>query len=162
MPTLIGVNPTATITSSEYTTKGVSFGLGDRHTDHIGNEWVFVQASGAITKYDAVLVKPSYLASSLTPALAITPGFIGFAQVAFADTDYGWVMTRGIPVIRVANGCPSNVPLYTTDTAGVLDRLTGSLSQYQVQGVVTDYSVSSSLSFATAGASFPLIRRPQA
>lgn len=161
MTALIGTDPSNTFTSTTLK-QGKAFGLGDRYIDASGNEFVFVLASGVITVYDTVWINSAYTAAAITPALAVTPGAVGFAQTAFADGEYGFVMTRGVPTIRVGASCNANVPLYTSDTAGVLDDSTLSASHYQVQGVILAQSVSASISTGTAVASFPLIRRPQA
>lgn len=152
-------------TTAGTTTDGASavYKLGTVVQASDGSEWVYVQANGAVTIYDTVWVNSAFQAASITPALAITPGRPGFAQNAFTDNDFGWVMLRGRPVIRVFLACAVNVPLYTCNTAGVLDDSTLSLSHYQVIGVVTETSGSTSAaSTSTAIANFPSIRQPQA
>jgi hypothetical protein len=153
---IVGADPTRTFSTL---TDGRSFGLGDRYTDNLGNEYVFVLAGGAITQYDTVHVNSAYSANAITAALAITPGFVGFAQVAFASADYGWVMTRGKPTVRVAASCAKDVALYTTDTAGVLDDATASASHHQIMGTLIT-TTQSTASTVVAVASFPMVRRP--
>lgn len=160
MSTIIGAKLSSSLSAAEATTEGKGFGLGDRHTDHAGNEYVYVEAGAAITIYDTVHVSGAYVANSLTPALALTAGFIGHAQVAFTTGERGWVMTRGKPVIRVALDADSGVPLYTTDTAGVLDDATASSSQRLVLGVQIIATASGTAASAvTAVSSFPMIKR---
>lgn len=115
-----GINYKVTSTVQE-------FGLGDL-------SWVkdglfqYVQASGAITAYDAVKVDNDGQASALTTTISGTePTAVGAAQVAFADNEYGWVFRgfgggsgKGIKV-RVLVSCAQDVKLYTTATAGALD-----------------------------------------
>jgi hypothetical protein len=142
----VGVDFTATPTTA-------GFDLGTRVLGSDGTEWVYVQASGAITQYDAVGIDENYQAAALTKAIADDGHQIGFAQVAFTDNDYGWVATRGSNIsVRVAASCAADVALYTTATAGVLDDT--STSQTNIDGVVAVAAV------ATAGeteviASFP-------
>lgn len=136
------------------------FAVGTQMVGDKGSLWMYVKASGAITIYDCVWINASLAAASITPALAITAGQVGFAQFAFADLEYGWVMLRGKPVVRLTTACAVDVPLYTSNTAGMLSNTTLSLSHYQVEGVVAETSISASLSFATVQATFPQIRRP--
>ena len=109
--------------------------LGQRVSGSDNTEWVFVQANGAITQYDTVGIDEDFQAAALTKAMADDGWMIGFAQVAFADNDYGWVATKGTNIrARGAAACAADVPLYTTSTAGVLDDT--SASQTKIDGVV--------------------------
>lgn len=95
---------------------------------HRDGKFVFVQANGAIDQYAAVKIDNDGQASMLTTAISGTePTAVGVAQVAFADNEYGWVWVgegggsgKGIKV-KVAASCATDVKLYTTATAGVLD-----------------------------------------
>lgn len=123
-----GVDLTATPTSA-----GFDLGTCVPGTDN--TEWVYVQASGAITQYDAVGIDENYQAAALTKAIADAGHQIGFAQVAFADNDYGWVACKGSNIsVRVAVSCAADVALYTTATAGVVDDT--SASQTKLNGAV--------------------------
>lgn len=99
-----------------------------------GQEWVYVQASGAITAYDCVAIDENYQAAAITSTLAKAGYAIGFAQAAFDDDDFGWVAKQGSNIsVRVAASCAPDVQLYTSATAGVLDDTsTGTL----IRGVV--------------------------
>tara|TARA_S200002703_G_C3780738_1_gene240562 strand:+ start:245 stop:697 length:453 start_codon:yes stop_codon:yes gene_type:complete len=113
-----------------------TFGLLDRSCNHLGNEMIYVQASGAIAQYAAVGVDETGQAAELTKAMADDGYHIAFAQVAFADNEYGWVVTRGQDIeCKLAASCAADVALYTTATAGVLDDL--STSQTKIDGVVS-------------------------
>ena len=119
---------TATPTTIEYK-------LGTTATGTDTTKWVYVQASGAITQYDAVGIDENFQAAALTKAIADAGHQIGFAQVAFADNDYGWVALEGTNMsVRVAASCAADVSLYTTGTAGVLDDT--SASQTKISGAV--------------------------
>jgi len=98
-------------------------------------EWVYVQASGAITQYDCVAIDENFQAAAMTKTLADAGHDVGFAQVAFVDNDYGWVACDGANnSVRVAASCAADVSLYTTATAGVLDDT--SASQTKIEGPV--------------------------
>jgi hypothetical protein len=97
-------------------------------------EYAYVHASGAITAGDAVAIDEDWEAAALTKSLADVDHTIGFAQIAFADNDYGWVALNGRSInCRLASACAADVSLFTTGTAGVLDDI--STSQTKIGGV---------------------------
>ncbi|MEC9266715.1 MAG: hypothetical protein VX464_11700 [Pseudomonadota bacterium] len=117
------------------TTTDAKFGLGDKHVDHLGRTWVYVQAAEALTQYDFVGIDEDYAASQLTATEAGDGWFIGVAQVAFSADEYGWIVCQGANGItaRVAASCAADVALYTTATAGVVDDAT---TTTKIDGVV--------------------------
>lgn len=118
-------NPTTTAT----------FSLGEKQTGTDGSEWVYVQASGAITQYNYVCIDENFQAVAGTKALVDVGHTIGFAQAAFEDDEYGWVALKGTNISALlAASCAPDVALYTSSTAGVLDD--SSTSQTKIDGVV--------------------------
>lgn len=106
-------------------TAAANFALGDTTFGADGTCWVYVQASGAITQYDAVAIDEDYQAAALTTALAAAKHLIGFAQVAFADNEYGWVATRGSNInVRVSTSVTADTVLWTSSTAGAVTNAT--------------------------------------
>jgi hypothetical protein len=138
------------------------FALGTEVKDSGGRTWQYVQSNTAITVGDCVHVNSSTVAAAITAALAITPGRIGFAEAtAFTTSTYGWVVVNGPVSVRVAANTNKDVPLYTSDTAGVLDDATASLSHHQIQGVYLVASSGTNVVTRAAGvANYPLVRRP--
>jgi hypothetical protein len=135
MPTLIGVDTSQTIPFSALGTSGKGFGLGDRHVDHAGNEWVFVRASAAITGPGYVVrITPAYQANMLATANGSRGTLVGVAPVAFAVDDCGWVQVKGTCPVRVAASCPANARLNTTTTAGQLNN-DGTAGSFVVEGL---------------------------
>lgn len=127
---VLGVDLTDTPSTND---KGHTLGQRVGGTDN--SEWLFVQAGSAITQYDTVGIDENFLAYPITKAMADDGWQVGFAQVAFAEDDYGWVATKGTNIrARGAAACAADVPLYTTSTAGVLDDT--SASQTKIDGVV--------------------------
>ena len=127
---MLGVDISATPSAND---SGIALGTRVLATD--GQEYLYVLAGSAITQYDCVGVDEKYTANPLTKAIADDGWIIGFAQVAFASGDYGWVATKGSNInSRVAGSCAADVTLYTTATAGVLDDT--STSQTNIDGVV--------------------------
>lgn len=150
----VGALLSAPISAAEFA-QGKAAGLGDRHTDHAGNTWVFVQASAACAIYDVLTIKNGYETTPITAATAKTPMEVGFAQFAFAADDYGWVMTNGRPTINVLVDAAVNVPLYTSGTAGKLDDATTSQA---IRGLVlTDTMTATTSGPCSAVANFPQV-----
>ena len=115
------------------------FKLGTTLDGTDGTTWVYVQASGAITQYNVVAIDEDYQAISATSTLAGAGHKPGFAQVAFADEDYGWVAVRGSNIlVRAASSCAADAKLYVGTTglsAGVVDDASAT-GRVTLQGVV--------------------------
>jgi len=149
MTHLIGTNTTATTATANFPGPK-TFALGQRHTDHLGNTWVYVKASAAFTLGDCVAIKQTYSGSPMTDALSKTVNLVGVAQVAFTLDDRGWVQTSGVfTSLRVAIDCEPAKPLYITGTAGVLDDAT--LSS-MIQGIQITTSATAAGAYAAVGA----------
>ncbi len=128
----VTATPAGTGTSSN---EGNDFAVGTVVTAKDNQEWMKVHAATVITQFDAVGIDENYEASALTKAMADDGWAVGFAQVAFADNDFGWVAIKGSNInVRVAASCAADVSLYTTSTAGVLDDT--SASQTLITGIV--------------------------
>lgn len=114
---------------------GAEFALGTTAQGSDGSIWVYVQAGAAITQYQWVAIDENFQAVKGTKALADAGHAVGFAQIAFADNDMGWVCTHGanISVLTLAS-CAADVQLYTSGTAGSLDDTAA--SQTLIRGVV--------------------------
>lgn len=153
MSTLIGVNTANPTTTAE-------FGLGDRHTDHDGKIWVYVQASANIAQYDVVVYDESYttLAAPVSTSNDARGDKLGVAAVAFTDNEYGWLQIYGPCTLKVLGSCVPNSELTTTGTAGSLDDATTS-SLVVADGIVTT-AASVSAAAAQAGIlNFPAVGR---
>lgn len=116
--------------------RGNQIALGQRVTATDGSNWLYVHAGAAITQYSWVSIDENFEAVMGTKTLADAGYGVGFAQVAFADNDFGWVCVNGPGNInvRVLASCAADVQLYTTSTAGALDDT--SASQTLLRGVV--------------------------
>lgn len=152
----IGANTTNTLTTTD-STGGKLFGLGDRQWDQSGNEFVYVQASGAITGAGYVCyITAAYLAVMVSTSNDAIGNLIGVPAVAFADGDYGWLQTKGVCVVRAAALAAANVRLNSTATAGQLDD-DGSASAMAIDGLVLTTAVGGSAATAAAVISYPII-----
>jgi hypothetical protein len=159
----IGFDPSINTTGTSTAGAGAPDTLGVTRAANDGNTYMFVQASAAITQYSTVWVTTAFQASMVTDTtIGTNPGGrVGFAQTAFAQYEFGYVVVHGNAIrIRFADACAKAVPLYTTATAGVLDDATASASQFQVMGVVIETVSGNTPSNALASCSFPQLRRP--
>lgn len=135
----LGVDFTKKISGT--TTDGVNaeFKLGTCVKGSDGTEWIYVQASGAITQYSCLAIDENFQAAAVTSALAGAGHKPGFAQVAFSDNDIGWVAIRGSNIsVRAASACAADALLYVGTTglsAGVVDDASAS-GRVTLQGVV--------------------------
>ena len=121
-----------------------------------GSTFMYVKASAAILQYDTVWVKITGFAAKITDTLAKTPGHVGFAQVAFAADEYGWVMRTGNPTVRLTSATEKNVALYVNASAGVLS---GATASSEVLGIVAVTSVTTTVGAVACIASFPVVMR---
>jgi hypothetical protein len=159
------VNPIAGLTLDEL--EPTQTNTGAIVTDNLGRRRRLVSSGAAISPCTTLSITSSNVAAQMTPALAIEAALIGFTPVSVSCStsgQYFWAILDGPVTIRVAANCQPDVPLYTTDTAGVLDDLTVSLSQYQVMGVEVDSGSSNSAAGASnlpATANNPLVRHPK-
>lgn len=150
----VGLDLEATPTSAENT-------LGFMCEGNEGTEWVYVKASGAIQAYDAVGIAEDFTAYALTSSLAARSDRIGFAQVAFAAADYGFVALRGSDLkVKCKASALSDAQLWTTASAGKLDDGTAA-SALKVDGIVLQTSAGTAAN-GSAGifckAAFPTLR----
>lgn len=134
--------------------------LGEEVNTDDGGAALFVQAGSDITKSMTLHVTSANSANPLTTALAPQAGRIAFANYAsIATGSYGWVKLRGKVSILAMPACNAAVPLYTTDSAGILDDATATATQYQVGGVILEASAGASTATTSAFAQYPTILR---
>lgn len=123
----IGVSLTAVTTGTTTDGEDAQFTLGLTAQGNEGSEWMYVQAGGAITQYACVLIDEDGQMQEITTTLATEADTsagdrVGFAQVAFADNEFGWVALKGQSLqCLLSASCADHVRLYTTATAGTLD-----------------------------------------
>lgn len=121
MPTLIGVDILNPRSAAEVP-QGQSFGLGDRHVDHTGNEYVFVLAGvGGITANFVATIDEAYGAVMVSTSNDARGDLLGVAFATIAAGSSGWVQVKGVCNVQVAASCAANARLNTTATAGQLD-----------------------------------------
>lgn len=98
------------------------FPLGTIVSASDGAEYMYILADEAIAQYAAVKIDDDIQVSELTTTLSgAEPTQVGIAQIAFADTEYGWIVISGPCTVLAASSCAADVKCYTTATAGVID-----------------------------------------
>ena len=131
--------------------------LLDRGSDTRG-DFMFVQASGAVTAFDAGIISAAGLFVSVTTTTAsTTPKIVGIAQCAAATGEYLWVFIgsgggtgKGIKM-RVAASYVAATKVYTTATAGVLDDSVTAGVITGVIGLTTDSGSGSAVEIQASG-----------
>lgn len=112
---LLGVQLDVTSTDQKYV-------LGTKCKGSDGAVYEYIQANGSIVQYGAVKIDYDFQSEELTTTVSgAEPTRVGFAQVAFADNEYGFVVIEGPCTILVLSSCAADVKLYTTGTDGALD-----------------------------------------
>lgn len=139
----LGATKAGTTTNGE----GAEFALGTRAHGTDGSEWVYVQAGAAITQYDCVTIDENYQAVAADTTPVVAGHMIGFAQVAFADNDLGWVAMQGSNITcRIAGSCAADVQLYLSGTNGILDDTSTGVLIRGVTAVTTNSTTAASTS----------------
>ena len=122
-----------------YTTSPL-YELGSESVGENNTRWMYVKASGAIKQYDCVAITETFVASSISNTLAKKGYYVGFAQVAFADGEYGWVAMKGTGIQARVKGVVSRsskvyCPASASGSAGVLR--TSATARIKLAGIVT-------------------------
>lgn len=139
------ITPFAGITLDDFETKITV--LGAELTDNLGRRRRLVQSQAPIVACDVIHINGQNLANSITFAIAKLAGQLGICPFSVSCSTSGqnfWAILSGPAPFRVGVSCQPSVPLYTTDTAGVVNNLTASLSQLQIMGLELDVGVSNS------------------
>lgn len=103
-----------------------------------GKAYVYVQADGAITANDVVLVSEAYQADQLdtTNSASAFGDRVGVSEATFADDEYGWVQVFGPCTANVGSSAAVNTALNSTGTAGRVDD-DGTTGAEVVTGLIT-------------------------
>ena len=116
---IIGQNVNEVYTAAELATLGKGFGLGDLYTDSNGNQFIYVQAGGAIALGDVVQFTSAFSATGLTTASSPRGRRCGVAMAAIPSGSFGWVQIFGIcAAANVLTLAAADTRLNTTATAG--------------------------------------------
>jgi hypothetical protein len=116
--------------------------LGSRTTGNNGTVWRYVKATVAVSAYDTVTFPNTWIIQPATPTTVATGGNVGFAQVAFAAGEYGWVCTEADKItVSVSATTTAAIQLYIATTSG---KLSTTSSSGTLGGVFVDATTSAS------------------
>lgn len=110
--------------AADYLSTEADFTVGERAKGKDGSEFVYVQANGAISANDVVIIDEDWQADQIdtTNSAGALGDKVGVARAAFADNEYGWVQVHGVcDAINVGTSAAANTKLNTTATAGRID-----------------------------------------
>lgn len=159
MTHVIGAMPT-TIFSATEATQGKGFGLGDRYSDHLGNEYVYCVAGGTITAAGYVCIiddaANAYSATMLSTSNDAANLKVGLAPGAMVSTDRGWFQVFGVCSVRVLASAVANTRLNTTATAGALDD-DGTAGSFAVLGLTITTTNGGSAATVVGHANYPTL-----
>jgi hypothetical protein len=104
---------------------GKQFELGSLVDGENATQWMFVKCAAAVKQFDCVVIDELFNATSVTNANSRYGYTTGYAQVAFAAGDVGWVALQGSGVQCRTKGVLRNsvfvcAPATASGSAGVL------------------------------------------
>lgn len=125
----VGADPTALHSTPQ-------FKLGTIAEAADNQEYTYVLASGALAQYALVAIDENLVAGGGTTARAATATMPGWAQVAFADGQYGWVVTKGTNFQgKLKDGVAVDSQLFTTTSVGIIGTDASTGNPWLIAGV---------------------------
>lgn len=101
MTTSPTINPNLVSTEAKYA-------LGTVGYDHLGKEYLYARADGAVAAKAAVRFEYTTTETFEANASASGEAAMAVAPVAFADNEYGWFQTKGLVENMAATGVSAN------------------------------------------------------
>lgn len=153
---VIGAFPGDVLTSDELA-QGRGFGLGDRYTDHLGREYVFVAfgTGGATGAGYVCSIDANFTAVMTTNAASLFGQQVGIAQAAAASGEFGWLQIFGNAQVWTDVAVVA-VRMQTTTTAGQIDDASGAGTK-QIPGLSLTAARTVSAGLAPAILTYPTI-----
>lgn len=110
----IGVDLTKTHSSAQ-------FKLGAVAKGSYGQEYMYVQSSGAHALGALVAIDENFVSRSATTTIAKLANKPGWAQIAFTDGAYGWVATAGSKLYgKMKDNTAADAQLFTSNSVGIM------------------------------------------
>lgn len=145
-------------------TTATNFALGTRAVGNDGSVYQYCVSLTNITAYDCVVIDAANNINPINGPRARTAVQVGFAMHNWVAAGLaGWVRLTGAGpsmMVRAAISALPNVPLYTSDTVGVLTGTTATLSHQEIFGVALTVTAPSAGQPVTAVAAWPTVRWP--
>jgi hypothetical protein len=141
-------------TSLEY--PAPPFAVGTRAIGNNGTEWMYVQASAAVTATFACVISVTNTVAHMTTTTGLRGLLVGVPAVDIAANSYGWVQIKGPANLQVLASAAANVRLNTTATAGALDD-DGTSTTKEVLGIALTTARAASQGLAPAMLNYPAV-----
>lgn len=135
-------------------TEDKKFALGTSCKGSQDSEWVYVEASGAISAGDVVEITAAGTATRATTAGPRTGvEYLGVAQFAFADGEFGFVAQKGYNMTvavsaTVQPALTGTAELYIATTSGKLSNTSASAT---IAGIVVNNASATATTTTTTG-----------
>lgn len=154
--TVIGAFPGDVLTAAELEA-GRGFGLGDRYTDNVGREYVFVTfgAGGATGAGYVCTVNENFSAVMATNTASLRGQHVGIAQAAAVAGEFGWLQIYGNGQVWT-DAAVANAAMATTTTAGQIDDAAGTGTK-QIIGLSLTAARVSTAGLAPAILTYPTV-----
>lgn len=119
------------------------FGLGQHVIGNAGSEWIYVQATSALTTGTVVAINTGFIALPANASNLLNAGqgspnsadALGFSQGVFAAADFGWVCIKGQnQYVAVSNISTLGAALYISANASGM--LTTSAASGTMAGIL--------------------------
>lgn len=137
-------------------TSTARFRLGQRAYGSEDQQYVYVLSSGTHAVGACVAIDENFTSRSATTTLGAEANSAGFAQVAFATDQYGWVAVHGHNLTaRTKDNTAANAALYTSTSVGVLTSVASTSSPLLISGVRTVSAAASGGGLTTIIATYP-------
>lgn len=148
---VIGAATTLTTTAAE-------FEFLTRAKGQDGNDYLYIQANGALDAQDAVLIDEAGQAQvvSLTATATAFGDKVGVVNVAFADNEYGWAQISGATTVNALANAAANAAINSTATDGTLDD-DGGVGSETIDGIVLTTANGGSTAAAACMLNYPTV-----
>lgn len=148
MPTFIAMSPLGGVNLD---TPGTDqrFPLGTKVLGSQDSEWVYVEASGAVSAGDICEISASGTATRATtagPRTSVTE--LGVAQAAFATGEFGWIARRGYGMTVAVSATTQPGVIYIATTSGKLSNTSASST---IAGILINNASATATTTTTTG-----------
>jgi hypothetical protein len=151
------LNDFTTVTTTDPVLPNPPLAVGTRAFGNSGTEWIYVQASAAISAGFFCVISITNTAAHVTTTNGLRGLLVGVPLVAIPSGSYGWLQVKGpCAAAQVLASAAANARLNTTATAGALDD-DGGAGTKEVLGVALTTARAASQGNAPAMLNYPAI-----
>lgn len=157
MTMIAGAQTDRAYTSGDLTA-GRGFTIGERLVEHNGKEWVFLQATTAVTGAGYIVkFDEAYAADMLSTSNDARGDLVGIPNCAVGSGEYFWAQVKGPSSVLCVAATATNTRLNATATAGQLDDNGSAANGVEVENIfVTTSSASSAAGLNPCILNYPI------